>query len=135
MSVDNKAYLGAQRWLPDPLRRYILFFETAVADAVTAFAAATPEHARVLDAGAGECQYASSFAKHRYTGVDLGIGNEAWSYRRLSAVADLAALPFAEATFDACINVVTLESKIVSILRFRMSMRSSEMELSYNMLL
>jgi ubiquinone/menaquinone biosynthesis C-methylase UbiE len=41
--------------------------------------------------------------------VDLGIGDAAWDYRRLDAVADLAALPFAAGCFEAATSVVTLE--------------------------
>ena len=39
----------------------------------------------------------------------LGIGDSAWSYTRLDAVADLLHLPFTDNTFDAALNVVTLE--------------------------
>jgi SAM-dependent methyltransferase len=63
----------------------------------------------VLDAGAGEGQYAGHFGRQRYVGVDLGVGDPAWDYRRLGAVADLTSLPFREGSFDACINIVTLE--------------------------
>ena len=65
--------------------------------------------ARVLDAGAGECQYANFFDQCRYTAVDLGIGDSEWSYTHLHAVADLLNLPFTANTFDAALNVVTLE--------------------------
>lgn len=102
-------YSGLQKWLPGPVRRYVLHFESAIEDAVRRFAAETPVGARVLDAGAGEGQYAGHFQRHRYTGVDLGIGDEAWNYGQLSAIANLELLPFPDATFDASLNVVTLE--------------------------
>ncbi len=102
-------YRTLERRLPAPLRRYLLFFETEIERAVGAFAAALPPGARVLDAGAGECQYASHFAGHRYAAVDLGIGDAAWNYRALDAIADLTALPFRDGSFDACVNIVTLE--------------------------
>lgn len=95
--------------LPRPLRRYLLHFETAISDAVDAFAAVLPEKARLLDAGAGECAYKDRFARQRYTGVDLGIGDTQWNYGHLDAVADLTALPFRCGTFDAAVNIVTLE--------------------------
>ena len=38
-----------------------------------------------------------------------GVGDVAWDYSRLDVVGDLTALPFAPATFDASLNVVTLE--------------------------
>ena len=37
------------------------------------------------------------------------MGDAAWDYSRLDAVADLAALPFPAGTFAAAINMVTLE--------------------------
>ena len=33
----------------------------------------------------------------------------AWDYGKLDAIADLTALPFRDACFEACINIVTLE--------------------------
>ena len=95
--------------MPSGLRQYLLFFEAEIESAVTEFAGALPAGSRVLDAGAGECQYAAHFAAHRYTAVDLGIGDAAWNYRGLDAVADLTAIPFPDGTFDACVNIVTLE--------------------------
>lgn len=95
--------------LPRFLRRHLLDFEARIEDAVTAFANSLPEGARVLDAGAGEGRYAPQFAKQRYIGVDLGIGDATWNYRRLDAVADLTSLPFPPGSFDACIHIVTLE--------------------------
>lgn len=96
--------------LPKPLRRHILHFETEIADAVAEFARALPERARVLDAGAGEGQYRHFFTRPRcYIGVDLAVGDAAWDYSHLDALADLTALPFGDATFDGAINMVTLE--------------------------
>ena len=95
--------------LPGSLQRHILHFESEIEVAVSEFARSVPSGARVLDAGAGECQYSEHFQPHRYTAVDLGIGDETWSYRQLDAIGDLLALPFAADTFDAVLNVVTLE--------------------------
>ncbi len=63
----------------------------------------------MLDAGAGECRHRADFTRQRYVGVDLGVGDSAWDYGHLDAVSDLTALPFAAASFDAALNVVTLE--------------------------
>jgi len=93
--------------LPRPLRRHILHFEVEIEDQVAAFARGLPAGARVLDAGAGEGRYAALFAGQRYCGVDLGVGDAAWDYGGLSAMADLGALPFRAATFDAAIHIVT----------------------------
>jgi SAM-dependent methyltransferase len=103
------SYARLRRLIPRFLQRRVLYFEAAIEDAVTTFAAGLGEGARVLDAGAGEGAYARFFARQRYVGVDLGVGDPQWDYRRLDAVGDLLNLPFRSASFDACLNVVTLE--------------------------
>jgi SAM-dependent methyltransferase len=95
--------------LPRPLKRHILHFEVEIDDAIAAFAGALPERARVLDAGAGEGQYARHFERQRYCGVDLAVGDAAWDYSRLHAVADLTLLPFRDGAFDAALHIVTME--------------------------
>jgi SAM-dependent methyltransferase len=102
-------YTAAAESLPAFLRRHILFFEASIDDALAEFAAETRAGKRVLDAGAGECRHSRYFAHARYCAVDLAIGDAAWNYRNLDAVADLMALPFRDGAFAACINVVTLE--------------------------
>lgn len=102
-------YQAIEPLLPRFLRRYILHFEAAIDDSLDSFAARLPKGARVLDAGAGECTHAKYFANCRYIGVDLAVGDPGWDYKKLSAIADLTVLPFPEHSFDACINVVTLE--------------------------
>jgi SAM-dependent methyltransferase len=103
------SYTALAYRLPRPLRRHILHFEVEIADAVAAFAAALPEGARMLDAGAGEGQYAHYFKRQRYYGVDLAVGDAAWDYGKLDVLADLTALPFRAGAFHAAINVVTIE--------------------------
>jgi len=102
-------YGELQRVLPGFLRRHVLFFEACIEEAVAACAASLPAGARVLDAGAGEARHAAHFTGQRYCGVDLAIGDAAWDYSRLDAIAELAALPFPDGCFDACLNIVTLE--------------------------
>ncbi len=102
-------YGAIGRGLPPALRRWILHFEARIEDSASAFAASLPSGSRVLDAGAGELQYAHLFARHRYLAVDLGVGDAAWDYGKLHCVADLARLPLASACCDAAINIVTLE--------------------------
>jgi SAM-dependent methyltransferase len=103
------SYTAVAYRLPKPLRRHILHFEVEIADAVAAFAKSLPAGVRILDAGAGEGRYAHYFARQRYCGVDLAVGDTAWDYRRLDVLADLTALPFRAGAFLAAINVVTLE--------------------------
>jgi SAM-dependent methyltransferase len=95
--------------VPRPLRRLVLRFEVCIEESLEAFARSLPTGARVLDAGAGECQYAELFAHCRYVAFDLAVGDQAWDYSRLDAVADLARLPCAEGAFDAAVNIVVLE--------------------------
>ena len=102
-------YRRLQAWLPPPLRRYVLHFETAIEETVGRFGASLPPGARVLDAGAGEGNYKPHFAAQRYYGLDLAVGDAGWNYSRLEIVGDLLKLPFRDRTFDACLNVVTLE--------------------------
>lgn len=95
--------------LPALLRRRVLHFECAIEDAVRDFARGLEDHARVLDAGAGESQYAKWFSRQRYVAIDLATGDTNWDYSGLDAICDLTALPFADCSFDAAINIVTLE--------------------------
>lgn len=95
--------------LPRPVRRWILHFEAQIEDAVIEFAASLPGGARILDAGAGEGQYRQFFPKQRYCGLDLSVGDVSWDYSSIDVRGDLAALPFPDSTFDAALNVVTLE--------------------------
>ncbi len=94
---------------PRFLRRWVLHFETSIEDAVEKFAAELPAGARLLDAGAGEGMYRRYFDRQRYVGVDLAIGDATWNYSKLEALADLESMPFADASFDAAVNIVTLE--------------------------
>ena len=103
------SYTALAYRLPKPLRRYILHFEVEIADAVATLASGLPDDVRVLDAGAGEGQYAGHFSRQRYCGVDLAVGDAAWDYSKLDVLADLTALPFREGVFRAALNVVTLE--------------------------
>lgn len=104
MSYTSLAYR-----LPKWLRRHVLYFEVLIEESVCEFADRLPENARVLDAGAGEGQYAGRFQRQRYVGVDLAVGDSHWDYSRLDVVADLTALPFRPGVFDAALNIVTME--------------------------
>jgi SAM-dependent methyltransferase len=102
-------YRTIERRLPGFLRRYLLHFESSIDEALARFSAGLDPGARVLDAGAGERLHARFFARQRYIGVDLAVGDAAWDYGKLDAIADLTALPFRDGCFNACINIVTLE--------------------------
>jgi SAM-dependent methyltransferase len=95
--------------IPSALRPVVLQFECAIEAAVEEFAIRLDPGVRLLDAGAGECQYRRWFLRQRYTAVDLAVGDASWKYADLDVVCDLTALPFADGCFDAVINIVTLE--------------------------
>jgi SAM-dependent methyltransferase len=72
-------------------------------------AQALPEGVLVLDAGAGEGRFKPDFARQRYIGLDLAVGDTDWDYGDLDVVADLLHLPFADAVFEATLCTQTLE--------------------------
>ena len=78
-------------------------------EVVGEFARSLPAGARVLDAGAGESRYAPLFAAQSYVALDLAVGDVQWNYSRLDLLGDLECLPLAGESFDAALNVVTLE--------------------------
>src|SRR6478735_4027514 len=103
------SYTGLAYRLPRPLRRHVLHFECEIEEAVAAFARDLPAGVRVLEAGSGEGQYRHHFARQRYCGVDLAVGDAGWDYSRIDALADLTTLPFREGTFGAAVHIVTIE--------------------------
>ena len=103
------SYDGLRSLLPSPLARYVMHFEAAIEDAVAHFAGSLPRGTRVLDAGAGETAHKHYFAAQRYCGLDLAVGDKAWDYSKLDVLGNLETLPFPDDTFEAAINIVTLE--------------------------
>ncbi len=106
---DSRILGRARSLLPRFLLRRLDPFHARIEDRLKAFAAALPPGARVLDAGAGECGFRPLFAANRYVGVDNMVGDPRWDYGRLSAIANLDALPFPDASFSAAISIVVLE--------------------------
>jgi SAM-dependent methyltransferase len=96
-------------FVPAFLMRWMDPFHTALDEHLRAAAAMVPAGALVLDAGAGECRHAPLFAHTRYVKVDRGIGDMTWDYSRIDAQADICQLPFADAAFDAVVNIQVLE--------------------------
>ena len=103
-------YSGLAYRLPGPLRRHILHFEAEIEDAVAALARSLPPGARVLDAGAGEGQYAHHFAAAALLRRGPGGGRRRLGLQpsRRHRRSDGAARS-ATRTFDAALNIVTLE--------------------------
>jgi len=99
----------AERLLPDFLVRRLDPFESSIRTFVAGVADGLPSGAVVLDAGAGECRFRDAFHRQRYIGIDSGVGDPAWDYSRLDAVAALEALPLADASCDCVLSIVVLE--------------------------
>ena len=106
---NGQGYQGLAYRVPRFLRNHILHFEGMIERALQQFAADLPAGARLLDAGAGEARHAALFPRQHYFGVDLAVGDANWNYGKLHCIADLGALPFAPLSFDAVLNIVTLE--------------------------
>lgn len=80
-------------------------------------AASLPADAKVLDAGAGQCQYRHLFAHTtyqaqdfaQYGGTEQGPLQETWNYAPLDYVCDITQIPVDDGTFDAVICTEVLE--------------------------
>jgi SAM-dependent methyltransferase len=106
MSVSRETYLKS---LPRWLSARIGMDHWAIRGVVERAGRSAPQDGYVLDAGAGECKYASFFDRARYVAVDFARGDSAWDYGRLSVIGELDRLPVAEAMFDVAICTQVLE--------------------------
>ena len=95
--------------LPKWLARRINPISFLVGDFLAAEAKRIPAGSVVLDAGAGECQYADLFSHCKYISIDFTKGDSKWNYKRLSAIGDLLYLPIRSNSVDAAICTQTLE--------------------------
>lgn len=68
-----------------------------------------PRGSKVLDAGAGQCQYKKLFDRHEYITVDAACGDETWDYSQIDFVCDLESMPFSDNEFDCIICTQVLE--------------------------
>jgi SAM-dependent methyltransferase len=95
--------------IPGFLRNRLMAVEATIERSVTDFSASLPSGSHVLDTGAGESRFRSAFLEHHYVAVDLAVGDIDWDYAGIDCVGDLAAIPFAENSFDGALNIVVLE--------------------------
>ncbi len=93
------------KWLAFRINPVPFLIENFVANA----AKEIPEGSTVLDAGAGECRYASLFSHCSYLSIDFAKGDSRWNYRRLSMIGDLLFLPIKNASVDIILCTQTLE--------------------------
>ena len=65
---------------------------------------------RILDAGAGQCQYRGIFNKrHRYVSQDLGVGDKNWDFSHIDIRSPIDAIPEKSKSFDYIILTQVLE--------------------------
>jgi SAM-dependent methyltransferase len=88
--------------------------DTWVAEAL----AALPAGARLLDAGAGECQYKKHCGHLKYVAQDnavydgkgdAGLQTGSWNFSQIDLVSDILAIPEPDASFDAVLCTEVLE--------------------------
>lgn len=72
---------------------------------------------RILDAGAGECQYRNLFAHcdyktqdfSEYMGTSSGTQKETWVYGKIDYVSDICSIPVQDSSFDVILCTEVLE--------------------------
>ena len=99
----------AERVLPKFLLKALDPFEALVSERLAGFAKEIMDGSLILDAGAGECRYASLFKAHRYVAIDSSVGDATWDYSMLDVIGDLEKIPIRTDAFDAVVSVVVLE--------------------------
>ena len=86
-------------------------------DWVRRMAGDIPPGARVLDAGAGECQYRALFSHTKYETQDFGgykgstegLLAEEWKYGKIDYLCDITSIPVEDARFDVVLCTEVLE--------------------------
>lgn len=68
-----------------------------------------PKNSKVLDVGAGECQYGDLLRHCDYLGTDLVFSSDKHNFTQIKIVSDAQSLPFARDSFDVVLNMVVME--------------------------
>ena len=94
---------------------------------VAAKATGLPPGTRVLDAGAGQCQYRHLFSHcdyktqdfAQYKGTSSGPQAETWKYGRIDYVSDITRIPVPDGAFDAvlCTEVIEHTPRPIEVLQ------------------
>ena len=95
--------------VPSFVMRVLDPFHTLLRRRIAEAASGIKPGSTILDVGAGECVHSPLFQHARYVTLDRGIGDVRWDYSRIGVVGDAHALPFADRTFDAVVNIQVLE--------------------------
>ena len=105
--------VAIKRRLPEWLLFRLDPYNTSADRFVRDAAAAAAPSARVLDAGAGDCRHAPSFAHAHYFGTDHALGDAvAYDYGRLAFVSDVTRLPLREASVDLPVVILTARDSV-----------------------
>lgn len=72
-------------------------------------AAMVPTGAKILDAGAGECQYRKYFSHAGYVSQDSCIGDKDWDFSRIDIKSDIYDIPVENGSFDFILCMEVLE--------------------------
>jgi len=85
--------------------RHWAFLGRKVAEMVRAI----PAGSEIIDIGAGECKYGALFPGCSYIATDLVFSSDKHDFSRINVIADAAAIPFKEASFDVALNLAVME--------------------------
>jgi SAM-dependent methyltransferase len=64
---------------------------------------------KIIDVGAGECQYLNFFRHAHYVSQDLCVGDQAWDYSRIDIQSEIDSIPVASNSFDFVLCTEVLE--------------------------
>lgn len=66
-------------------------------------------NSKIIDVGAGECQYRSYFNHANYVSQDLCVGDQTWDYSRINIKSEIYSIPVDPNSFDYVLCTEVLE--------------------------